>query len=109
MLCLRGFELYSRGVPLILLEPIDQRYQVFNLRRALKLLLHEQLPTVDRTLHFDRFFSLTLEKNKDARNGGETHENEAILGGSRCLVSMYFCLIFLICNSGHRLPDSLYH
>ena len=64
--------------PFSLLEPIDKRHQVFNLRRALKLRSHEQLPTVDRTLHFDKLFSLRPEKKEDERNDGKTHENEAI-------------------------------
>ena len=51
---------------------------LFNLRRALKLRSHEQLPTVDRTLHFDRFFSLRPEKKEDEGNDGKTHENDAI-------------------------------
>ena len=140
--------------PFSLLEPIDERHQVFNLRRALKLGSHEQLPVlsgaatcpvfasttsfrpspvassltppslldgmkdkvaslnasnaktrlnfgsiikkncyesnyfplslkkaVDRTLHFDRFFSLRSEKTEDSRNGGKTHENKAVFFG----------------------------
>ena len=58
--------------PFSLLEPIDKRHQVFNLRRVLKLRSHEQLPTVDR------LFSLRPEKKEDERNDGKTHENEAI-------------------------------
>ena len=81
--------------PFSVLEPIDEWHQVFNLRRALKLRSHEQLPTVDKTLHCDRFSSLRPEKTEDTRNGGKTHENEAVFfgsflwggrGGGHCLI-----------------------
>ena len=36
---------------------------------------------VDRTLHFDRFFSLRTEKTGDSRNGGKKHENKTVFFG----------------------------
>ena len=40
----------------------------------------------------------------DSRNGSKTHDNEAVFFGKPLTwVSMNFCLMFLICNSGHSL------
>ena len=36
---------------------------------------------VDKTLHFDRFFSLRPEMTEGSRNGGKTHENKALFFG----------------------------
>ena len=88
--CLTPFEKKKKKATQPVRAHRSWRHQVFNLWRALELPSHELLPTVNRTRHFDRFFSLRPDKKEDARNGGKTHENEAILLGSRRLVSMNF-------------------
>ena len=83
--------------PFSLLEPIDKRHQVFNLRRALKLRSHEQLPTVDRTLHFDRLFSLRQRRKK-------TREMTA-----KHMKTRQFSLAVFFGKGGRgALPDSCY-
>ena len=77
---------------------------------ARQLLSHEQPPTVDRKLHFDRFFALTLAKNEDARNSGKTHENEAMfweaaawLALASSVIQATACLICIIIKHNTKL------
>ena len=76
-----------------LFQPVRARRStvpVLQPAESAKAAFARQLPTVDITLHFERFFTLRQEKKEDARNGGKRIKTRQFFLGAAAWLALIF-------------------